>query len=298
MEPYTYKLGDVTFGRNTNIPISKIDIQPYNVNNQDFQVDRTDENRFGVDTLVPAPIVFTMAVQENYILPQFASQVPGGFSPDDLFALRGTILGQLAKTWKAKEVRSTWGTAIPLLCCTGDGEVLRIYGRPGKFQYAPRYNNNASWIDVQAEFRRGDTYAHSDIEYYVGDDTILTDGMAPGADPVTAIRGEGDADSWVRVLIQGPCINPTITYGTNLIQTVSNIAAGVIAEISSYPWSRRYVDSNNVNRRTEIVGDTKYLDQIIFPAESTLDVSWTAAGGSTTSDSQLYFMWREAYNVI
>lgn len=296
MEPFQYRLGDIVFGRNTNIPISKIEVQPYNVQNQDFQVERTDENRFGIDTLVPAPIVFTMAIQENFILPQFQHLYPGGLDPDDLFAQRGTVLGQFAKTWKAKEVRMSWGTVMPLLCMTRDEEVLRIYGRPGKFQYMPRYNNNAAWIDLQAEFRRGDTFAHSDLEYFVGDPAINGRGMAPNIAPVTATRGLGDADSWVRVYIQGPATNPAITYGDHVIETNSVIPAGVSAEISTYPWVRRFVDTNNVNRRMELIGETLYLDQIMFPADSEMDISWTATG--TNADSQMWFLWREAYNVV
>lgn len=296
MQPYTYQLGDIVFGRNTNIPISKIDINPYNVNNQDFQVERTDENRFGVDTLVPGTIVFTMAVIENYILPQFEAMIPGEFDPDDLFAMRGTVVGQLAKTWKARQIRMYWGQAMPLYCCTGDGEILRIYGRPGKFQYTPRYNDKTQWIDVQAEFRRMDTYAHSDIEYYVGDPVVPENGMAPGAAPVTADRGLGDGDAWVRVLIVGPANHPVITYGDHTIELDVNIAAGVQLEVCSYPWQRRVIDSNDVNWRAKLIGETDYLDQIILPEGASIPVSWTCTGA--TAASQLYFLWREIYSVV
>ena len=296
LQPFQYQLGDIVFGRDTNVPISKIDVQSYNVNAQDFQIDRSDENRFGVDSLVPAPIVFTMAVLENYILPQFEADVPVGFDPDDLFAMRGTVIGKMSRTWKAKEVRSSWGTVMPLYCCTGDHEILRIYGRPGKFQYAPRYNDRTHWIDVQAEFRRADTLAHSDIEYYVGDPVDSSKGMAPGAPPVTATRGLGDGDSWMRVLIQGPATHPVVTYGDSVIELDLTIPAGVLLEVSSYPWSRRVVDSTNINWRTKVIGDTKYLDQIYFPADSSMDVSWTCTGSDT--DTEMFLLWRETYNVI
>jgi hypothetical protein len=295
VQPYQYQIDDIVFGRNTIMPISKVEIQSYNVQNQDFQIEQADETSFGIDTLVAAPIVFTMAMQENYILPQYEHLYPNGLEPDDLFALRGTLLGKLARSWKAKPIRMSWGTVMPLLCCTSDGEVLRIYGRPGKFQYSPRYNDKTQWIDIMGEFRRADTFAHSNTEYYVGDDNS-SNGMAPGAPSVTAVRGLGDGDAWVRALIQGPATNPVITYGNHAIETNSVIPAGVIAEISSYPWQRRYVDTNNVNRRTEIIGETLYLDQIQFPEGAELEVSWTASG--TTADSMMWFMWREAYNVI
>lgn len=296
MQPFQYQVGSVTFGRNTNIPITKIDIQPYNVNVQDFQIPLTDENRFGQDTLVPGPIIFTMSILENYMLDQFDNIVPSNFDVDDLFAMRGTVLGKLAKVWKSRELRSFWGAVIPILCCTGDGTVLRVYGRPGKFQYTPRYNDTTAWIDIQAEFRRGDTYAHSHIEYYAGDPVISARGMAPGAAPQTVARGDGDADSWVRVLIVGPATHPVITYGGNVIELDLTVPAGVQLEVSSYPWSRRVVDSLGINHRAKLIGDTKYLEEIQFLAEDEIPISWTCT--ASDADTQMYFLWREAYNVI
>ncbi|QHB37444.1 minor tail protein [Mycobacterium phage Onyinye] len=295
MQPYQYQIAGITFGRNTNIPISKVDIQPYNVNVQDFQVPLTDENRFGIDTLVPGPIVFTMAIIENHMLEQFADVVPVGFESEDLFALRGTVLGQMARVWKAKEVRAFWGAVVPLLYCTSSGEVVRIYGRPGKFQYMARTNDRTQWIDVQAEFRRADTFAHGDIEYFVGDPVDAERGMSPDEPPVTIERGAGDADSWVRILIQGPASHPVINYGDNVIEMDLNLPAGRILEISSYPWQRRVVDSVGANWRAKLIGDTKYLEEIVFPHNSEIDVSWTCTGATT--DTQMFFMWREAYNV-
>ena len=56
------------------------------------------------------------------------------------------------------------------------------------------------------------------------------------------------------------------------------------------------MDSNGVNWRAKVIGDTKYLDQIYFPAESEMAISWECDGA--TADSGLYWMWRETYNVI
>src|SRR5258705_10911415 len=68
LQPYQYQIGNSVFGRDTAIPVSKVEIQTYNINNQDFQVQRSDENRFGIDTLAPAPLVFTMSVLNNFEL--------------------------------------------------------------------------------------------------------------------------------------------------------------------------------------------------------------------------------------
>lgn len=286
--PYQYQLGNVIFGRNTSVPISKVDLQAYNVNNQDFQVDRTDENRFGIDTLAPGPIIFNMAVLENFELESMAGYSTVG-APDELFAARGTILPKLAKEWKANDIRQLWNATKPLLCCDGEGVVRRIYGRPGKFVYAPRYNDNTTWIDIQAEFRRADTYAHQNIEFFVGP-------IAPGAAAVNAERDDGDADSWVRVLVYGPATHPVILYGGNTIELDVTVNAGVILEVSSYPWQRRVIDSDGINWRAKVIGATKYLDQIKFAAGDDINVSWSCTGSS--GSTKLYFMWREAYNVV
>lgn len=288
LQPFQYQLGDVVFGRDTSIPVSKIDIQTYNVNAQDFQVQRSDENRFGIDTLAPGPIIFNMSVMNNFRLDTIAGLSSSPF-PDDLFANSGTVLADLAKEWKDPPLRLSWGTTKPLLFCDRNGDVRRVYGRPGKFAHTPRNKSGELWVDVQAEFRRADTYAHSNIEWYVGP-------LAPGGSAASVERIDGNADSWLRFTIQGPATNPIITYGDNVIETNSVIPAGVLAEISSYPWARRYIDDNNVNRRTEIIGDTLYLDQIKFAAGDTIDVSWTCTGSDT--DTGLLFFWREAYNII
>ena len=296
MEPYQYQLGSVVFGRGTQIPVSKADIQPYNVNNQDFQVQRADENRFGIDTLAPSPIIFTMSVLNNAPLSSM-SGFQSGPMPDDLFANNNYALNELAKEWKNPSVRSSWGSTVPLLFCDRDRNVRRIYGRPGKFAHAPRNKAGESWIDVQAEFRRADTYAHSDIEYFVGHPTDLSKGLPPdNTTTVTASRLDGDGDSWLRVLIYGPATHPVITYGALTLELSSVIPAGVMVEVSSYPWARRVVDSNNINRRTEVIGNTLYLDQIKFPSATDMNIHWTCTGGDT--GTQLYFLWREAYNVV
>jgi hypothetical protein len=295
LQPYQYQIGSIKFGRDTQIPVQKVDIQTYNVNNQDFQVQRSDENRFGIDTLAPAPMVFTMSVLNNFYLDSM-SQYSDTPQLDDLFANNNLLLNLIAREWKDPGLRLTWGATKPILYCDKTGKIVRIYGRPGKFTHSPRNKDGELWIDVQAEFRRADTFAHGDIEYYIGHPTDPNAGLPPTGMVSPAERLDGDGDSWLRFLIQGPAINPIITYGANVIQTNSHIPAGVVAEISSYPWSRRYVDSNQINRRNEIIGDTLYLDQIRFYAGQSFNVSWTCTGSDV--DTNMLFLWREAYNVI
>jgi hypothetical protein len=228
LQPYQYYLNGIVFGRDTQIPIQKLDMQPYNVNNQDFQVQRSDENRFGVDTLAPSPMVFTMSVMNNFELDSMAGY--DSLEPGNLFAGNNSALSQLAAVWKNPPLRMTWGATVPLTTT------------------------------------------------------------------VNASRLDGDGDSWLRVLVYGPAVHPIITYGSHTIELNSTIPPGVIVEISSYPWARRIVDSNGLNRRTELVGSTLYLDQIKFPAETNMDITWTCTGSSAATE--LYFLWRESYNII
>lgn len=296
LQPFQYQLGASVFGRDTQIPVKKFDIQPYNVNNQDFQVERADELRFGIDSLTPSPVIFQMSVLQNYKLESMSGLVSGPVG-NPIFAMDNTALAKLAREWKNPTLRQTWGATVPLLFCDRDGKVRRIYGRPGKFVHSARNKGGESWIDVQAEFRRSDTYAYSDIEYYVGHPTDSTKGLPATGVTVAAARLDGDGDSWIRALLYGPFTNPTIYYGSKSITLVMSLAAGRILEISSYPWARRIVDNATppINHRMKMTSPD-YLDQIQFDAGQSMNVRWTASG--TSSATQMYWFWREAYNII
>lgn len=258
-----YLIGDILFGDNTNIPVSKVEIQPWNVNNQDFQIIRSDELRFGIDNLVPAPIVFTMAVMNNWALenmPASAGMVPQGI----LYQAR-TLLGQLSNIWKATTTRQTWGAMVMLLFVDTDGVKRRIYGRPGKFQHGPVEQNE--WVDVQAEFRRADTNAYEDVETFTE--------IGYNTDPVTITRDRGDAPAWFRVLLYGPLNHPIVTIGNCQIELDIDIAPETIVEVSSYPWMRRIVDSNGINWRAALIGSSQYLDQLQIPPNAETVCRWT-----------------------
>jgi hypothetical protein len=289
MQPYQYQIDDVLFGRGTGIIIQKVEPQPHVVETQDFKLPRTNEIRFGIDTLSAGPIMFMLSILVNWQI----GKSPNDIVSDDLFAKDGTLLPKLAKAWlNNKELMMTWGAAIPLKVCNRYGEVFRIYGRPGKFAQSMRRTEGQAWIDVMAEFRRMDTLAHSDTEYFVGP-------LNPGAAAVVATRFSDDADAWVRVLVTGPATNPIITYGDEVIEFAGTVPAGQTLEISSYPWLRRVVRDTGsilVSERASLVGDTQYLDQIVFKEGDSINVSWTAS--ATTGTSKLHFAWRETQNVV
>jgi hypothetical protein len=266
LQKTVYKIGQLRFGDGTNMPVSKVEIQPYNVTNQDFQIIRTDETRFGIDVLVPAPIVFTMAVLNNWALDNMPASA-GGPVPQGLLYQARSLLGQLAQTWKATPVRQTWGSMVKLLFIDTDGKTRRIYGRPGKFQHGPVEQNE--WVDVQAEFRRADTNAYDDVE------KVIEIGF--NNDPTYIFREpeQGDAPAWFRVLMYGPITHPVVSVGKVQIELNLDIPSNCIVEVSSYPWMRRIVDSNNINWRAALIGSSQYLDQLQIPAETEIALRWT-----------------------
>lgn len=269
--PFQYQLGNVVFGKDTQIPVSKVDIQPANVNNQDFQIVRTDENRFGIDTLVPGTIVFTMAVLNNFLLDNF--ETPPEAAESLLFQSSNTLLGSLMNEWKANEIRSFWGAMKPLFYCDKDNNIHRIYGRPGKFVYDPTTMRH-DWINVQAEFRRTDTLSHDNIETWAE--------LTWKADPVYAIY-PNNSDAWLRILLYGPIDTPTITIGTSQITLDYEIAEGEVVEISSYPWTRRVISSDGTNLRAKLTGP-QYLDELKMQQKSLVPMRWTDSSAITWSE--------------
>jgi hypothetical protein len=282
LRPYQWQLGDVIFGEYTKYPVLGVQIATYNVNNQDFQIPQSNETRMGQDTLQAGPLTFTMGVYDN-------APVRYGYNslPDDLILKSSKLLTALQKEWKADEVRQQWGVLKPLIYCDGYGSVRQIYGRPRKFTYT-RKRPGSLFHKVTAEYARIDTLTYTDTEYSVG--------LNNADSPVSYTRDGGDATAWYRVLLVGPQTNPLVIVGDDQIQLQTTIAAGVTVEVNSYPWSRRIVDSLGVNRRTTLIGNSKYLDRLGIPAATSVPMSWFAAG--TTSASKCLVLWRDAYNTV
>jgi len=288
LRPYQFQIGDVVFGKHTNYQIEKIEIQSYQVNNQDSQVIRSNEIRMGIDTEQAGPITFQISVLLNKPN-QNVIDMGGGHLPSDLELKHDRLLTALQKEWKAEEVRQLWGELKPLLYCDKSGQIRRIYGRPRKFQYTP-LNPNSQWRTVQCEFARIDSKTHMHDEWAV---------LVPvGGTIVTPYRDEtmGDADAWVRFVITGPATQPVIQFAEQTIHMDMTLPAGKVLEINTYPWTRRIIDSDGISWRAKAIGPTPYLDKIKFQANSIKPVSWTASG--TTGASALVVLWRDAYHVV
>lgn len=282
LRPYQWQIGDLVFGRGTMYPLLGTVIGSYNVNNQDFQVPLADEVRMGQDSFQAGPITFTIGVIDNAPMPHLA-----GHLPETLTAKSSKLLPALQKEWKAEEIKQQWGALKPLTYCDGYGVARQIYGRPRKFTYTPK-RQGSQFHKVTAEYARVDTLSYTEQEYGAA--------LAVNAAPVYYTRDGGDAASWFRVVFTGPAVNPFAIVGECEIQLQYTIPAGVRVEVNSYPWSRRIIDSNGLNLRTTLIGNTRYLDQLQIPAEAPIPMSWTATG--TTGASSCTVLWRDALNTL
>jgi hypothetical protein len=207
--------------------------------------------------------------------------------PDDLIIKSSKLLTALQKEWKADDVRQRWGELKPIIYCDGYGSVRRIYGRPRKFTYT-RKRPGSQFHTVTAEYARIDTLTYTDAEFAAA--------LTNGADPVGYTRDGGDAPAGYRVVLFGPQTNPLIIVGGDEIQLQIVIPSGVQVEVNSYPWSRRIVDSNGINHRTTLIGNSKYLDRMNIPADTSVPMSWVAT--ATTGASGCLVLWRDAYNTV
>lgn len=273
--PGQWQIGDIVMGRGTNIIIEEVNINPDDINAQDYQVARTDENRFGIDLFKPTTIEFTMSVLNNVLLPDWEGYIPNFW--DGMPTVQ-----DLAKEWRFDEGRKIWGQMKHMYVCSRRDEIPKvIFGRPGQF----KYDYNATYgmgevIQAIGEYRKADTIAYSAAESTV---------IVPGGG-VSIVAG-GDVDTWFRMTAYGPMTNPTFTINGVTMSLSATIGSGKFAEISSYPWSRRIVNSDGVNLSANLTGDGRFLDKGIVPAGQSTSVSWTGGGS-------LHFSWRNAYSVI
>lgn len=296
LERGQYQIGDLIMGPYTPFKIESIDIGNYDVNVQDKQKQMSNEIDFGQDTLKPAPLSLTINVMVNRVLPNIAALT------NDIRVLNfddDPNLADLQREWRAEETLMQPGVIKPLLFCGSDGIVRQFYGRPGKFTYKKHRQIDSLYYQVTAEFRRSDTYAYSNQEYFV-DFAADT--------PQTITRTNGNAMSWVRMLLVGPVSHPTINFGDRQIELDTThpdlntiypggiIPAGVAVEISSYPWERRVVDSNGISLAAYIVTDRPYLDTIRFPDHVPTVISWT--GTSLAAGSKMRLLWHDGYQVM
>ena len=279
-----YQIGELVFGRNTMFPVETREINGYEINDQSYQLDQSDENRFGLDSKKPAPITLTM----GYLMNGPIDNILGFAGDPEMDFSQDPALGDLTAEWEADALFKSWGELKPLYYCRRDGQVLMIFGRPGRISYrAPNFK--ANFIRITAEYRRADIKCYSEEEYFTVVESANT--------PETVYRGNGNTDTWFRIWLRGPMVNPVINWGPQQITLNHTIPADTVVEISTYPWARRIVDSNGLSLASKLTGPDPYLDRLKFRAGEFRQISWNASGiiGGT---SQLVFLHREAWNTL
>ncbi len=267
-----YQLGNIVMGKHTNIIVTGVDVQPYDVNAQDYQISRSDEMRFGIDSFKPTVISMNMEVIYNWLLEPYQNTIPN-------FWVGKPTVNDLAKEWRANDIRSQWGAIKPLYFCGRDGINKMVFGRPGQFT-SEKVSELSTVVKCVGEFRRADTLSYAVNESFVnfGASTNI-------------VRGTGNSESWCRVLINGPATNPSISIAGKKVQVLATIASGQVLEINSYPWSRRIVTSAGVNLRNAISSDSVYLDKLKVPMGT---FTANVLGGV----SQATLLWRDAWSAI
>jgi hypothetical protein len=290
--PGQWQAGDILMGYGTNIKLESVDVKPYDVNAQDYQIPRADEMRFGFDQFKPTTIELTMQVLHNRLLPGWESYLPN-------FWHSMPTIHDLAREWRFDEGRNIWGEMKPLFMCSKlDGIRKIIYGRPGQFTVtADDEFNKGEIVKVLAEFRRGDTFAYSQYENLIS--------LTQAAPEVTIDGTGGQGPSWLRIEILGPVTHPILTF-TNMFGTAApvvmdldyEIAADEIVEINAYPWSRRVVNNASppLSLPANLIGGNPYLDRLRFNFDAQVDVS--LAGSGMTSATEVLVLWRDVYTVI
>lgn len=283
--PGQWQIGDIVMGKGTNIKIETVEVNPEDINAQDYQVARTDEMRFGIDQFKPTTIELTMSVLHNRMLEEWEDYISN-------FWHSMPTLEDLRKEWRFDQGRLSWGKMQHLYVCSKLDEIPKvIFGRPGQFKYkVDDEYNKGEVVQVIAEFRRSDTVAYSAIEYVTP--------VALGEDPTTIVRSSGDVDTWVSIIGYGPITNPVITIGEQQVALNVDIASGEAFEVSSYPWQRRAIDSNRVNLAASMTGETRYLDKIILKANQDTVIRWTSDEVNTFVPALDNDSWQEDINSL
>ena len=286
LEPGQFQIGDLIMGEWTLYKVESVDIGNYDVNVQDSQSAASNELTFGIDTFKPAPMTLTIHVMINKVLENVVALTNSSkiFNFED-----DPGLDDLQSEWRAEETLMEWGEMKPLYFCAADGIVRQFFGRPGKFSYTKPRIVGPEYYTCTAEFRRADTLAFSEQEWYVE--------FEPNA-PQTISLTNGTAPSWVRFLIYGPANHPVINFGDKQIELDWDIAAGKAVEITSYPWlGRRVVDSDGLSLAAYlIINGDPYLDKVRFFNKTSKLISWNATG--LDSNSKMVLLWHDGYQVM
>ena len=278
LEPGQYQLGDFVFGAGTQFNVEEFEVAGWEVNVQDSQAQLSDELRFGSDSFRPNPIQIAMTASRNRVLSNVTALLK---NPVDMNFENDRHIGDFTREWRADEIRKNWGALKPLYVCRPDGHTVMVYGRPGKLAVSREFPHSLT-RKIVAEFRRSDTLAYNEFEWFV---------QARAGEKPLVLRSsrlkQGDAPSWVRLLLVGPMTRPIINIGDITVELDHELEAGEIVEISSYPWQRRVVRLNDgLNLAAKLV--RPYLEHIAFDVDKPYEFSWNATDVNTQKEERSF----------
>ena len=297
LTPGQYQVENIVFGKNTTVPVTTFDPKSYDVNAQDFQTAWADEIRFGRDQFKPSVIELAFMVLNNHMLPGYESRKPN-------FWKGCPTTDDFRRIWRFDQGRKVSGAMMPFYFGSknrrrpnedgtpGDYITKVFFGRPGQITIE-KDDRPAGGTQCMAQFRLVDTLSYRNSESF---EQILQQD-----DPTFIYRDpewDGQADSWIRIIAAGPMTNPRFTIGDQTIQIQTNLLAGEVMEISSYPWQRRIVNSNRENLTADIIGKSQYLDKLRVPSGVPVAVRWTSDQFNTFVPALGNQQWQEDINSL
>lgn len=278
-----FQIGDLKFGRGTNISIVGVDQVGYDVSPGDYGLPQSDEIRFRKDYIQPGVMQFSLAVVDNYILDSSSGiTLPPGASSDE-------AIEELKMEWSADKHRLEWGSVKPLTY-RGPGLTRVLYGRPRSFA-SERRKTRSGWYGVTCSYQLADRLSYAE--------ETTSEGMSVG-EIKTISRGSGLAPSWVSAIIIGPASSPVMQFGPHTVSVDTTIGAGEVLTLGSAPWQRlllAYRSGGLVeNVGAKAIDGSAYLEDIRFPEKSEWSVSFSAGG--TSSQTEMMVGWQEAYHAV
>lgn len=279
-----YEIAGYRFGTNTQLMVSSVTFEGYEVNASDFNRENTDEMVFGRDTLKPGLVTFELGALDNYMLSTLGD-APG-------FKRSREVLEDFTKAWRGDSIRGLWNEYLPMYY-KRHGQERAIFGRPRKINALPHANKRGN-IPITCQYQTADTFTYSRKEWY-------NDGppVAFGTRNIAINRDllDGPAPAWFSLIIEGPITNPKIQVGPDMtIELQASITAGQFIEISSYPWRRRVINSSSQTLSAFLIGDSPYMDEMKIPPKVLTTVGLSGSG--TSGATKLSVLWREAYYAV
>jgi hypothetical protein len=283
LEAGQYQIDDIIFGSRTTVRVESFDIKSYDINTQDYQVSRSDNVRFGWDSLKPTTVEITFDIMKNFTLPPFGDGTTETWGALD-------TLESFVTAWKSDDIRDQWGQMKGLFYGRSDGSTRCLLGRPGQFTYESD-TPKSLFIHCVGEFRRHDTLSYStetDVDLLPSHTAVIT-------------RQSGNISSHIRVTGVGPVKNPVVTIGNQVLEIPIEVKKGESFEVSSYPWQRGAMHhTEEGSKRFKIVPSTvskqKFFNGLMIPAKAEVPIEVTA--GSALKKGQIKLHWRDAWNAV